>query len=83
MFRKLTAVLTALVLMLTSCGVLAESADASPDIRGLPAGMDKNIPFHQENGKLTFVGGSITADPVRNTADAMRVVKEALPAVGY
>ena len=82
MFRKLTAVLTALVLMLTSCGVLAESADASPDIRGLPAGTDKNIPFHQENGKLTFVGGSITADPVRNTADAMRVVKEALPAVG-
>ena len=88
MLKRILAVLTALVILAAAAGSApAESAETvSPggltlrDIESLNGGP---VSIHEDNnGRITFIGGTCTAGPVKSWEDAKAVTDAALPLLG-
>lgn len=87
MFKKILATLTALVLVLTSCAALAESAaapagEATVALGNLTFPEAGNVTIHRDNGQITFIGGPLTAEPIHNSDDALELLGLILPDIG-
>ena len=88
--KKILAMLTAFVMMLTCCGALAAgngetaaAAEQGPltpeEIQTLNGG--KAVAY-KEGNSVTFIGGTATASPVLNEEDATRVAERLIPLAG-
>ena len=87
MFKRIFAVLTALVMLVAAAGVsLAETAVTEKtagltieDIKALNGGP---VTVHTDSGRITFVGGTCTDKPVKSHEDAQTVIDAMLPLLG-
>ena len=87
MHKRLIAVLTALVMLVAIAGnSLAETEAAAnttgltlEDIEILNGGP---VTVHKDQSRVTFIGGSCTAEPVKSYEDAERVIQSVLSLLG-
>ena len=87
MFKRMLAILTALVMLVTIAGVsLAEAAETAKtagmtleEIETLNGGP---VTVHKDKGLVTFIGGSCSTEPVKSYEDAERVIRSVLPLLG-
>ncbi len=87
MLKRVFAVLTALAALAAASGAsLAETAETATaagltieDIEALNGGP---VTVHTDNGKVTFVGGTCTDQPVKDCEDAQAVIGAMLPLLG-
>ena len=85
--KRTFAILTALVMLVTIAGTsLAETTATAnfvsltlEDIEALNGGP---VTVHTDNGRITFVGGTCTDQPVKSYEDAQRVIDAMLPLLG-
>ena len=83
--KKILGILMAVVMLCTCClsGALAEpAAETQLTLEKIKAMNGGEVPVHTENGKVTFVGGACTEEPVRSTEDAAKVVTDMIPLIG-
>ena len=85
MKKRLLAILTAAVLLWTVAGTaLAQAGTGTAgltreDLSKLNGG---TVEIHEKDGKISFVGGTCTADPVKGQEDAERVVASMVTLLG-
>ena len=87
MYKRMLAILTVLVMLVTTAGAsLAEDAETAntagltlQDIEALNGGP---VTVHTDQGRVTFVGGTCTDKPVKNHEDAQSVIGTMLPRLG-
>ena len=87
MFRRMLAVLTALVILVTIAGAsLAETAETAntagltlQEIKALNGG---TVTVYRDQGRVTFISGSCSIEPVKSYEDAERVIQSVLPLLG-
>ena len=85
--KRLLAILTALMMLLTAAGAsLAETAETvkttgltMQEIEALNGGP---VTVHRDQGRVTFIGGSCSDSPVKNQEDAEQVIRSVLPLLG-
>ena len=85
--KRAFAALTALVILVAVAGPsLAETAvtetEAGLTIEDIEALNGGSVTVHTDNGRITFVGGTCTDQPVRNYGDAQSVIDAMLPLLG-
>ena len=87
MFKRMLAILTALVMMVSIAGVsLAETAEtvqtAGLTLQEIEAMNGGPVTVHRDQGRVTFIGGSCSAEPVKSYEDAEQVIHSVLPLLG-
>ena len=80
------AVLMSLVMLTAAAGSFAEPAEGTKTARLILQEIENlnggPVTVHADNGKVTFIGGNCTAEPVKSFEDAKPVVDAALPLLG-
>jgi len=84
MLKRMLAILTALVMFMTIAGTsMAETANTAgltlQDIEAMNGGP---VTVHTDHGRITFVGGTCTDEPVKSHEDAKQVIRSVLPLLG-
>ena len=87
MFKRMLAILTALVMLVTIAGVsLAETAETAkttePILQEIEALNGGTVTVHRNKGRVTFIGGSCSSEPIKSYEDAERVIRSVLPLLG-
>lgn len=86
MKKRFLVILTAIVFLCSlTLDLTAKGAEAGTDAltrEDLYAMNGGTVDIHEENGKITFVGGTCTTGPVAGREDAERVVSSMLPLLG-
>ena len=87
MFKRMLAILTALVMLVTIAGVsLAETAETAkttePILQEIEALNGGTVTVHRNKGRVTFIGGSCSSESVKSYEDAERVIRSVLPLLG-
>ena len=83
MFKRMLAILTALVMLVTIAGVsLAETAEtaktAGMTLEEIETLNGEPVTVHRDQGRVTFIGGSCSAEPVKSYEDAERMIRKGL-----
>ena len=88
MLKKILAVLTACIMLITLAGAaLAETAPAAAkpeqltlqDLEALNGG---SVTVHKDHGKVTFVGGTVTDKPVTSQEEAEQLIAPMMALLG-
>ena len=87
MLRKMLAFLAAMIMLCTALPAgateAAETADpAGLTVQDLEALNGGPLSMHMDQGNITFLGGSCSADPVKSFEDAASVIDSMLPLMG-
>ena len=83
--KRVILYLTVAVMLMTACGAgaaAAQSPDGQLTIQDIQALNGGKAVIHTRDGLVTFVGGTCSATPVKNAADANGVVEKMIPLMG-